>query len=384
MNARVTALLLALAIGSAGCPKPVEPAVVPPVRGRVSQDSEVTPEDLARDLESTLLENYLQLSLGNMEAYADSIARDRDVVLIGVRSEDLVVGVNPSGRTRDRRLYSDRRHCGASTSGDMPCIQVLPKTLDLHLYEDESVGWVVDEISYRVPHDDREAAIPLRMTVVTVRDIDRWVLVMEHVSYGLPVAEIIALARRGKLASPELIEKRHDDRGRARLLSRLVLSYLNADEQAIQRRVQAMERKRQSATERGAYVVDESTLFTLYPGPRQEYRGPDVHSAPSLAQLFGPSARVTMDSYRLSVAINKRVAWMAARLTVTMPDPGTGRDLVIGLRGTFLFAFDSHGWNLTQTHISVPVTDALLDERFFGKPPRLSADPNELASERAP
>ena len=66
--------------------------------------------DLARDLEATVLENYMQLTLGNFEAYADGIARDRDIVLIGISARDLVVGREPAGARRDRRPDDHLRH----------------------------------------------------------------------------------------------------------------------------------------------------------------------------------------------------------------------------------------------------------------------------------
>src|SRR5690606_25328447 len=157
--------------------------------------------ELSRELEASILENYLQLALGNMEAYADSVARDREVALMGLRPRDLMVGKNLQSRLRaGTRLPShDRPHRQIGTSESEPCLRLLPKTLQVHLYTDSSVGWISDEASYRIPHEGREAAIPLRVTAVMMRDIDRWVLVMEHTSYGLPVKTIVDMARKNEL-----------------------------------------------------------------------------------------------------------------------------------------------------------------------------------------
>jgi hypothetical protein len=319
----------------------------------------VSRDELVRELEAAMLENYLQLALGNMEAYADSVAREREIALMGIRPQDLIVGTNPQERLRARKHlpFHDRPHCQIGASESEPCLRLLPKTLDVHLYTDDSVGWITDEVSYRVPHEGREAAIPLRLSAVMMRDIDRWVLVMEHTSYGLPVSAIMELARKGELAAPTEFGDYHDDRNRARVFQRELKTFLNADAAASKRFLETMERTR---------PVPAEAYFLLLPGRRREYHGARMFQARSLASLFGPGAVVTIEGYRLSTAPNKRVAWMATRLAVKTDDPVSGRTLTIGLRGTFLFAFGNLRWHLVQAHISVPVTEAQIGRRLFG------------------
>lgn len=376
MRARVAAFAMLL-VGLAGCSNKPAPTVVRPGGASIGQEIEFDTDDLSRELEAMVLESYLHVSLGNMEAFADMVVQDRESVLIGVQPGDLVVGTSSEARTRDRRLFRDRPHCGPSRADGEPCLRLVPKTLDVHLYADESVGWAIDEVSYRVPHDGREAAIPLRMTAVMVRDIDRWVLAMQHESYALSADQLVELARAGQLPAPASMRTHFEDRGRARLLKVLAEKRLNADDAARERRVRAMERKRERAARGDIDVVDESALSLLYTGPVDEYHGVDVHDAPSLAEVFGTGTRVTIDDYRLSVAANKRVAWMAANLTVAL-----GReDVDIRLRGTFVFAFDSYGWNLMQAHVSAPVTEQQIAERYFSTSPTASRDA-ELARRR--
>jgi hypothetical protein len=248
----------------------------------------------------------------------------------------------------------------------------LPKALDVHLYTDESIGWITDEVSYRVPHEGREAAIPLRMSAVMMRDIDRWVLVMEHTSYGLPVKAIMDLARKGELAASTGFGDYHDDRNRARVFRRELRTFLNSDAVARKRYLETMERTR---------PVPAEAYFLLLPGRRREYHGARMFEAPSLASLFGPGAVVSIDGYRLSAAANKRVAWMVTRLSVKVDDPVSARALTIGLRGTFLFAFGNLRWHLVQAHISVPVTEAQISRRLFGGE---DVAPPEAAREAAP
>lgn len=374
-------LLIPLVSASVACSSSSTARVAPRVPSAVPADTMQDPDaasrdELARELEASILENYLQLAVGNMEAYADSLARDREIALLGIRPRDLIVGKNPQERLRARRRlpFHDRPHCQIGASESEPCLRLLPKTLDVQLYGDSSVGWISDEVSYRVPHEGREAAIPLRMTAVMMRDIDRWVLVMEHTSYGLPVSTILDLARHNQLSAPAEFGSYHDDRNRAMVFRRELTSFLNADAAAKKRYLAALGRKP---------PVPADAYFLLLPGPRQEYRGADMFRAPSLAQLFGPGAVVSVDAYRLSAAPNKRVAWMAARLTVAVDDPISRRTLSIGLRGTFLFAFSELRWHLVQAHISVPVSEEQLGRRLFGDDTGDDTDP-ELARERAP
>jgi hypothetical protein len=356
-------LLVLFALVWAACSSknaPVTTRVPGGAQPDIVQDADMVGRDeLVRELEAAMLENYLQLALGNMEAYADSVARDREIAIMGIRPHDVIVGTNPQERLRARKHlpFHDRPHCHIGASESEPCLRLLPKTLDVHLSTDDSVGWITDEVSYRVPHEGREAAIPLRMSAVMMRDIDRWVLVMEHTSYGMPVSAIMDLARKGELATPTGFSDYHDDRNRAGVFRRELRTFLNADAAARKRYLDTMER---------AQPVPAEAYFLLLPGRRREYHGASMFQAPSLAQIFGPGAVVTIDGYRLSAAPNKRMAWMATRLTVKVEDPVSGRTLPISLRGTFLFVFGNLRWHLVQAHISAPLTEAQIGRRLFG------------------
>ncbi len=84
---------------------------------------------LTRDLEATLLENYSHLSLGNMDAFIDSIAPGRPVALIGLGAKELW----ESNSTDDRRPFPN-------LNGEFS-----PKNLSVELSSDAELGWVVDE-----------------------------------------------------------------------------------------------------------------------------------------------------------------------------------------------------------------------------------------------
>ena len=443
---RSIALLVVAFCGVSACKKAPQGTVVRagPIQSR--QDPQLGKADLVRDLEATILENYLQLTLGNMEAYADSVAQDREIVLIGVEPGSLVYGVNPSARANDRRPFRTRAHptCGSdprplasrvsapassapapassapAPASSMPapassapaagsagsearaavvdglplgfCARIVPKTLDLHLYHDGSVGWVSDELDYRVPHQGREASIPLRFTAVFVRDIDRWVLVMEHVSYALPYQRILAMASRGELERPQKMATRYQTGSPVPMLRNLVERRNSADYAAMDSFADKMSRRYQRrGQDRDSYLVDENAYLTLLPA--REYRGRDMFRAPSLARTLRNGDRAVaglkIDSYRLFVAANTAVAWMAANLVAITAVPGHGgerdRQVEIGLRATYVFALDSSGWNIVQTHVSVPVTEAQLARRIFGMPrpeKRVEQSNAELASKK--
>lgn len=438
------ALVAALLSGISGCQKASPGTVVRADSIETRQDPQLGERDLLRDLEASVLENYLQLTLGNMEAYADSIARNREVVLVGVQADDLAYGKNPSKSTDDRRPFKDRarpkcgrpenpqsRSAGSQRAAERPadsaspnqpkgsdqpdngpsdqpgegasangsaraegraatsmqpdaeqCARIASKALDLHLYRDGSVAWIADEIAYRVPHNGREASIPLRFTSVLVRDIDRWVVVMEHTSYALPFQTILALAEKGELSQPEEMDSRTDDRGRSRLLRKAALGQLSADRQQTELHAAKMARKygADKVTQPDTYRLDKSLYLTLMPFRGGEYRGPETFDAPSITGILSTRAaaqpRVEIDDYRLTIADNKRVAWMATNLSVTVPvrtpdgqpdgQPDSQKDLEFTVRGTFVFAFDSSGWNIVQSHLSVPVTESQLSEHIFG------------------
>ena len=456
------ALMVTCLCGVLACGNSPKGTVVRQAPFESAQDPQLGERDLFRDLEAAVLENYLQLTLGNMEAYADSVARDREVVLIGVSPGTLVFGTNPAERSSDRRPFKERARptcnttngdddSGASSAGsgtqqgaapdgsrqpeekqgakpeefpDDPaaaldavsgaaraeeyegmshsCARLIPKTLDLYLARDGSAAWIADEIDYRVPHQGREAAIPLRFTAVLIRDIDRWVVVMEHMSYALPFQDTLELARTGALSQLDSMNDYIEDRNLSRLLSRQAQQQLAARSDAKAKYATELTRRYQAPAPEGpgAYRVPVDSKLLLLPFRSGEYRGKATFSAPTLAELLSTHSttapKVVIDDHRLFVSASKQVAWMAANLTATItlidPDstsagqPGqAGTSVTIPLRGTFVFAFDSYGWNIVQTHLSVPVTESQLAGHIFGGSSLHQyavPDPSKLASKR--
>jgi ketosteroid isomerase-like protein len=292
-------------------------------------------EDLRKSLESTVLENYVQLTYGNIEAYLDRVATEGEVQFIGVTPGDVLVGVNPPGLREDRRLYRRRR------------LRILSKNLDVHLSQDGSVGWVYDEVSYRVEYMGREASIPIRSTSLYLRDVERWVLAAGHLSYSVPIGELIAVVARGKFRKGASMKT---EPGPSKELSASLVGIVG--------------RFINGSADKALVHSDESSLLLL-PGPEQEYHGEECLDAPPLAQTIGEGATVAVKNYRVQLSSSKRVAWLVANLSAR--GDFNGDLLEIPLRGSFVLEKRGEGdWLIAQAHISAPFSENELSALVFG------------------
>src|SRR6266545_4302874 len=287
-------------------------------------EPQVDREVLSHELEATVLEIYSHLTLGNTAAYRDSLASEQRVALFGVPPGDVVVGLRPRAAGRDRRLFRTMSPT------------LLAKNLEIHLSPDGSVGWTFDEMSYRVPYGGRMASIPIRNTSLFVRAFDRWVLVMEHLSYPTSIDDLRAAAAAHRSEQPARFPSRTAE-GPARELVRLVGLLHNAEPRDLGRR-----------------VAPAPGTLVLLPDPDHELHGQDAATGPSLATLFGPNATVGLRDYRVGIAEDSAVAWMAANLVVRTVVNDEQVD--IGMRGTYVFRRDARGWALVQMHVSAPIS----------------------------
>jgi len=290
--------------------------------------------ELESDLESTVLENYSHLSLGNLEAYADSIA-EGPICLFGPRASDVVVDGSPGRGRRDRRLFRDRD------------IRIYSKNLELHLSKDGSAAWVADEISYRVPHQGREAALSLRYSAIFTRKAGRWEMQAEHLSYPLAHDRVLAAARAERLPRPSKI-------GRTIAKAAEVPA-------SIVRRVHVG-----AADYRASVLSLADTALEWLPDTSAEYRGKAIATAPRLGAIFGASSSIQRIGIVAQVTASETVAWVAeqSRLRVKI----AGDEVGIPLQGLYVFVKSGTTWKLVQSHVSVPLNDELIDEAVFGEP----------------
>lgn len=331
---RVIALcsLLVLLVLAACGSKAKRVAAVTPTGTVPSSDLGVV--ELRKALESTVLEGYAQLTLMNIEAFADGVARDREVQFVGVTPGDVIVGFAGTHLSQDRRLYRRRDPV------------LLSKNLDIHVSDGGSVGWIFDEISYRVPYMNLEASIPIRNTQFYIRELERWALVAEHQSYGLPPDELIALAAAGKLKRGRSFKTSYGgDRARGSALEEQLRGFLTGSSPSVP-------------------IASEATI--VYPGATDEYQGRTLVNMPSLSESFGVGAQVEIEAIRVQVAPSGRIAWAVCNLNVNLKY--NGDTLRIPLRGSFVFEMPPNGaeFQLAQAHISVPLRESQLSSLVFG------------------
>jgi hypothetical protein len=198
--------------------------------------------------------------------------------------------------------------------------------------------------------------IPLRLTQVYVRDGERWVLVLEHLSYpqrtgdlvdsGGPVAGV--KLRNGRDPRPEV-----DD----------PLQVVNhAFDPGL------------TQAQRAQYFATDDESLAMYPDPNDELRRIAVVDGASLGEAFD-AKRVKLESWRIGMSQDPTggvgggsVAWMAATLRVdaTRVVDDKTETVPMRLRGTFVLEKRDGQWLIVQTHISAPIEDDALLEHVLG------------------
>ncbi|HUH03748.1 MAG TPA: nuclear transport factor 2 family protein [Kofleriaceae bacterium] len=304
---------------------------------------------LERELEASVLEAYSHLTLGNFEPYADNIAEGLDLMFFGTGSRNVIFGPDQGGSWIDHRPF------GRSVG-----LRLFSKNLRVAISEDAQVGWVSDEISYRVPHRfrlangaeiERIASIPIRTTSLYLREVDRYVLVLEHLSYPLPERDIVELARGKELRAPVEIPKTPVD---------------DAVAAAIKGTIQLFHGL--AAGDPMDSLSARVPVSVFLPTPMGEVHDARQHGVPYLQDLvrsLNGEAKLRLTRHR--IVHEGTMAWVAANLEVSSR---VGNDsTTIRLRGTYLLEKLPGGpWRIVQVHISVPLEQAQIDERVFGAP----------------
>ncbi len=353
--------------------------------------SQVPTEVLRGQLEATLLENYLQIGLGNFEAYADSIARTGEVTLVGIGPGDLVEGTRPqdcsSGTARvtaaarrdgcnparDPLPFRYGTPCRWGNSAQRPCLGLSSKNLHLHVSADGQTAWIFDELSFRVPHEGREAAMPLRFSAVFQRSMDRWIMAMAHMSYPVPDNITAALLQRGELVAPRPMSTLSDEPDiEPDLIA--ALSAILAPAVANGRQVSA----------------DDQAALVLFPDPRMEFHGSDIGDMPPLGKglALAAAAPLPQDGFlpiepdmgstrsaipairveqpRVAHDRRSRIAWLAADVTITMDVRRQRQRLAMRLTAVFERRRRDAPWSPRLIHLSVPLTRAQIEARVLG------------------
>jgi ketosteroid isomerase-like protein len=329
------ASIVATVLAAGACGPKVTPPVDPDDEEWTAVDERMSREELEAELRATALEAYKALSGGYEEAYLDGLTRDARLILIDVEPDDVAIGYDPTA-CQLRRQFPDKQ------------MELVSKALEVHVSEDATVGWIYDELSYRVIHAGRRAIIPLRVTGVYQRDEGRWIKMMEHVSYGIPDDEALAMARDPalQLPPPKVFTDDTPPGPEAQTVREILLDLIEDDH---------FSRNKHIATDDRALVVGSD--------PDREIRGAAVADLATVRALYGFDYKVTPEALRIRVARAKKAAWAAANLYLT---DGQGKRL-LGLRATWVLEKADGPWRVVQTHVSLPVPRDVLALRVFGE-----------------
>ncbi len=331
VTALVLALALVCAVGASAC-APQRPPVVQPLSPEDPTDRTLDRVALERDLEITIRESYASLSGGYDEAYLDGLARDRRLVLIDVGPEDVLVGFDAKA-CKMRQQFEDRR------------VEILTKRLEVHVTADGTAGWSFDELSYRILHEGRRVIIPMRSTGVYERRNGRWLLVQEHVSYGVGDDELWDYAAARHAGTPAPLE-----------------NWTSPGAPAAQAR--ALLERAASGGEGG--VISEPDVVALVVGsdPDAEWRGAEAVAHGSLRALYGEDKTFKVRDLRVKTSATGELAWAAANVVVGAMREG--QPVILPVRVTWVLEQRAGAWRVVQMHTSVPVPASELSLRVFG------------------
>lgn len=296
---------------------------------------------------------------------------------IGVGPGDVLVGEDVGRRASSRwPLFVEQ---GTST-------EVRSKRLDIHLSSDRLVGaaWMSDEVSWRVMLCGRTAAIPLRITALFAHDGDRWVRVIEHVSFGnvpSPTPELYGLPIAPAVADPSV----------ARAVAQALAPVLSRDTAAVSSVVWL---DRQQTAEED--LRKPSPTMLISPDPDGEWHGTDDVGR---AQLV--DGALELEGVRIGTIgpnpARATVAYAVGNIVATLADRPGSEGGKVRLRGSFVFEkrADKHTtaidcgnsknackWYLIQGHVSRPIDDSSLASMVFGTA-LLSEKPLQIMCDRA-
>lgn len=313
---------------------------------------------------------FFELQDDILSSYERDDLPDVDTALIDAKVGPARIGVGPGDV-----LFGDDVKLRASSRWPLfvaPGTQVVvrSKRLDIRLASDRlvSAAWMSDEVSWRVKLCGRTAAIPLRITALYARDGNRWVPVVEHLSFGsvpTPSKELYGLPMKQAEVDKELAAE----------LERTLAPVLSRDVGGL---ASVLWFARKDMTKRD--LLQPAPTRLIAPDPEGEWHGAeDVGRAQIVDGVLEPETRRvgTIASHGGGSTVAYWVGNFIAHLD--------GRRGVAGgtvrLRGSFVFekraakhttstdcrdADNACKWYVVQGHVSRPVDDMSLASAVFG------------------
>lgn len=282
---------------------------------------------LIRDVEAGVRESYAALSGGYDEAYLDGLAHEKGLILIDVAPEAVQIGYDPRA-VQLRQLFP-----GLSA-------ELVSRRLEVNLSTDATCAWTLDEISVRLLYQGRRLIVPLRASQTLERRNGRWITVLMHVSYALPLAEL-----ERALAAPGGLGK----------LAPLGSSVQRGDAASA---VLVLLQSRPWRTASDAVV--------LGPAVGQEWRGAAAQPAAGPRAFFADAKGSELKEVRLRISATGRVAWGAGLYLVRRESEA--KDSQVPVRVSWVFTRAQGGWAVSQVHASTPVPREVLAHYAFGGP----------------
>jgi len=358
VRAGAIAAATALAGFAAGCPTPP------------SRPAQAAPDRSLGDEDSRLAHAYSELADDIFTAYDRDEPPEPATGVVDARIGPARIGAGPG----DFYVGGAVAHAPSRWPLDVDHsvrTEVRSKRLEIQLALDQSAAWMSDEVSWRMEQCGKTAVIPLRITALYAQDGDRWVLIVEHVSFGwtpsptddVPLRDPIkpqvasgglrdqlaSVLARGLFGSP------HDPAVAAQTGGALVLGPGMADEW------------------HGARVLDAQLPTGVLEDARVGLIGRDADTA-TVAYWIGTYAAGAAAPQRTDAhKVRLRVTHIFEKRWFASPDglPTEGKSCGIDggvLRDTTRrrdIAEHCH-WMLIQSHMSLPIEDGQLAHRVFG------------------
>lgn len=340
-----TALVVAW-LAACGHP-PAKPTAITDVTAPVSDTEGERRQRMETELQDDILSSYERDELPDVDT--DLVDPRVGPARIGVGPGDVLFGAEVRERASSR--WPIRVDNTMKT-------EVRSKRLDIHLSADRAVSaaWMSDELSWRITFCGRTAVIPVRITALYAHDGDRWVQVLEHLSFGRTPQPSPDGSLVGRPMADALIDTALSDE-----LGRDVVALFSGQTDRVRPLLSLDPEHRTEDDPR-----QPAPSFLLAPDPDGEWHGDD-----NLARLQIVDGRlVKIQDRRVGVigrsVAKATVAYMVANLVVDLrTHPGSPASQVL-LRGTFVFEKRDDKWLLVQGHVSQPITDYALANRVFG------------------
>jgi hypothetical protein len=320
---------------------PVKPPVAPDVTVPVTDTDAERRQRMIAELEDEILSSYEHDELPDLDT--DMIDPRIGPARIGVGPGDVLFGSEVRERASSR--WPLRIDNTLKTT-------VRSKRLDIHLSTDRAAtaAWTSDEVSWRITFCGRTAVIPLRITALYAHDGDRWVQVLEHLSFGRTPAPSADGSLVGRPMADAIIDTDLNDE-----LGREIVALFSQQSDRIRALVSLDPEHRAEDDPR-----QPAPSFLLAPDPDSEWHGDD-----DVARIqFADGKLVKIQDRRVGVigrsVAKATVAYMVANLVVQLQAG------MVLLRGTFVFEKRDDKWVVVQGHVSEPISDYELASRVFG------------------